>query len=599
MSTSERAQSDFKKLKSKYTSQLSTLRELFTEWTEEDLLFTLQDADGDLELAIDRISEGHASQWGEVKTKKSKKEAAAANKATLEVSTSSTTTISYPPAVTRPAASSSRVSAASSSATPTSTKRPSANSRQKPTQTSTWQSKKLDDSCWNSKDNWNTNDAWSQSKDPISIAETPKKISTPSPSTKTSNAGGAKTWASLLHTKPEPVVEAEPVKEEEKTQTHHEPELQKVDDAWLSSDSKWDQPLQLPTLLDKTEDEVVVLEKEQPVTPPPSTAPTAAAPAAVAPTVATPTAAPVVTPVASVAPSQVIEKEISVDFGSLSLQEAPETTSSSHPSVADILNSVKQQPSTSNTTDTTSSTTTQPPIDQHLYQQQQQQQHHHQQQQQHHQQQHLYNQQQQYQQFGIQDYNPSFNANDYGSSNYYGQEDKTDLGSHTYSQQPLYNQTPQQQQQQSFYPYYYMPNQFNAYSPYGQQPQAQTSGANAFMNGRNNMYPTSVYGQQQKTTTSSPYLNSSPYSQTQQLYGGFNQFYGSPQVPVVGNESPEKSVPTTAAAAAAAKSPAASTQAYGSTNYFGQSPMFGYQQQQQQQQQQHYRTGNTNQYWNQ
>jgi len=58
MSTTERAQSDLKKLKSKYNSQLSTLKELFTEWTDDDLLFTLQDADGDLELAIDRISEG-------------------------------------------------------------------------------------------------------------------------------------------------------------------------------------------------------------------------------------------------------------------------------------------------------------------------------------------------------------------------------------------------------------------------------------------------------------------------------------------------------------------------------------------------------------
>lgn len=76
----------------------------------------------------------------------------------------------------------------------TNTKRPSnTSSRQKP---ATWQSKKLDDS-WNAKDNWNTgNDAWSQSKDPI--VETPKKISTPSSSTKTSNGGGAKTWASLL-----------------------------------------------------------------------------------------------------------------------------------------------------------------------------------------------------------------------------------------------------------------------------------------------------------------------------------------------------------------------------------------------------------------
>ncbi|KAI9492727.1 hypothetical protein BDB00DRAFT_883374 [Zychaea mexicana] len=69
--------SDLKKLKSKYSSQLSTLRELFTEWTDDDLLFAIQEADGDLEVAVDRISEGHVFQWGEVKSKKSKKEAAA------------------------------------------------------------------------------------------------------------------------------------------------------------------------------------------------------------------------------------------------------------------------------------------------------------------------------------------------------------------------------------------------------------------------------------------------------------------------------------------------------------------------------------------
>lgn len=63
MSTPDRAQSDFKKLKAKYNSQLSTLKELFSDWTEEDLLFTLQDADGDLELAIDRISEGNILEW--------------------------------------------------------------------------------------------------------------------------------------------------------------------------------------------------------------------------------------------------------------------------------------------------------------------------------------------------------------------------------------------------------------------------------------------------------------------------------------------------------------------------------------------------------
>ncbi|KAG0779803.1 hypothetical protein G6F22_010434 [Rhizopus arrhizus] len=77
MSTAEK--NDFKKLKVEYASQLSMLEELFADWSEEDLLFTLQDANGDLELAIDRISIGQVNQWDEVKTKKSKKEAASVN----------------------------------------------------------------------------------------------------------------------------------------------------------------------------------------------------------------------------------------------------------------------------------------------------------------------------------------------------------------------------------------------------------------------------------------------------------------------------------------------------------------------------------------
>ncbi|ORX93357.1 hypothetical protein K493DRAFT_223497 [Basidiobolus meristosporus CBS 931.73] len=64
---------EVKNLRKLYATQLSTLKELFTEWSEEDLLFAIQEASGDLEVAIDRISEGHASQWGEVKGKKTKK----------------------------------------------------------------------------------------------------------------------------------------------------------------------------------------------------------------------------------------------------------------------------------------------------------------------------------------------------------------------------------------------------------------------------------------------------------------------------------------------------------------------------------------------
>lgn len=56
---------DLKKLKSQYGPKLSTLRELFADWSDEDLVFALQEADGDLELTIDRISEGmhYQSMW--------------------------------------------------------------------------------------------------------------------------------------------------------------------------------------------------------------------------------------------------------------------------------------------------------------------------------------------------------------------------------------------------------------------------------------------------------------------------------------------------------------------------------------------------------
>lgn len=45
-------------LKKKHSSSLSTIKELFPDWTDEDLVFALEDADGDLEVAIERITEG-------------------------------------------------------------------------------------------------------------------------------------------------------------------------------------------------------------------------------------------------------------------------------------------------------------------------------------------------------------------------------------------------------------------------------------------------------------------------------------------------------------------------------------------------------------
>ena len=55
-STSE--QNDIKKLRSKHSAKLPTLKVLFSEWSDDDLLFVLEEANGDLDLTIDRISEG-------------------------------------------------------------------------------------------------------------------------------------------------------------------------------------------------------------------------------------------------------------------------------------------------------------------------------------------------------------------------------------------------------------------------------------------------------------------------------------------------------------------------------------------------------------
>ncbi|EEB07036.1 rnapii degradation factor [Schizosaccharomyces japonicus yFS275] len=44
-------------------SKVNVLRELFPEWTEEDLHDALRESDNDLEITILHISEGHASKW--------------------------------------------------------------------------------------------------------------------------------------------------------------------------------------------------------------------------------------------------------------------------------------------------------------------------------------------------------------------------------------------------------------------------------------------------------------------------------------------------------------------------------------------------------
>lgn len=45
-------------MKKKYSDTLPTLREMFPDWKDEDLVFALEDSNGELLEAIERISEG-------------------------------------------------------------------------------------------------------------------------------------------------------------------------------------------------------------------------------------------------------------------------------------------------------------------------------------------------------------------------------------------------------------------------------------------------------------------------------------------------------------------------------------------------------------
>jgi hypothetical protein len=137
-------------------------------------------------------------------------------------------------------------------------------------------------------------------------------------------------------------------------------------------------------------------------------------------------------------------------------------------------------------------------------------------------------------------------------------------------------QQPQQQynNMQSFYPYYYMQNQFNAYSSYGQPSLNQRYEQSGATNLNNSM--ASHYG-----GTSSAYSN--------QLYGGFDDFgLGSNQQTT--STSPDANKKSTTPATTVA-STTNIQQPY--ANYFnGQSPMFSSYGQQN-------RSNGNQQYWNQ
>lgn len=56
--TSYEDEGEIGQLKRKYAADVPKLKELFPDWTDEDLVFALEDSNGDLESAIEHITEG-------------------------------------------------------------------------------------------------------------------------------------------------------------------------------------------------------------------------------------------------------------------------------------------------------------------------------------------------------------------------------------------------------------------------------------------------------------------------------------------------------------------------------------------------------------
>ncbi|KAI5205930.1 hypothetical protein AUEXF2481DRAFT_3158 [Aureobasidium subglaciale EXF-2481] len=62
-------QGELGNMKKTYSTQLSFMRDMFPQWTDDDLVFAIAEADGDVQIVIDRITQGNVSQFAQVPKK--------------------------------------------------------------------------------------------------------------------------------------------------------------------------------------------------------------------------------------------------------------------------------------------------------------------------------------------------------------------------------------------------------------------------------------------------------------------------------------------------------------------------------------------------
>ncbi|KAK5125853.1 hypothetical protein LTR85_012129 [Meristemomyces frigidus] len=63
-------QGELGEMKKKFAPELGMLKDMFPDWTDTDLVFALQETDGDVANTVDKITQGNVSQFAEVKKPK-------------------------------------------------------------------------------------------------------------------------------------------------------------------------------------------------------------------------------------------------------------------------------------------------------------------------------------------------------------------------------------------------------------------------------------------------------------------------------------------------------------------------------------------------
>ena len=88
-------QGEIGEMKKKYQPELGMLKDMFPDWSDTDLVFALEEANGDVTTTVEKITQGNVSQFSEVKKTKDRARSKVKDDPTMAGATDKPTTVSY------------------------------------------------------------------------------------------------------------------------------------------------------------------------------------------------------------------------------------------------------------------------------------------------------------------------------------------------------------------------------------------------------------------------------------------------------------------------------------------------------------------------